>query len=53
MLRSANEQEDRVRSYRLGVNGYVLKPIYFAWFQKTVGQLGLYRASIDRAPRPD
>jgi len=42
MLTSSNEQEDLVRSYSLGVNSYVRKPIEFGEFSKTVADLGLY-----------
>lgn len=52
MLTSSDEQEDLLRSYALGVNSYVRKPIDFAQFQDTVGQIGLYWALINRLPQP-
>jgi CheY-like chemotaxis protein len=51
MLTSSDEQEDLLTSYQLGVNSYVRKPIDFARFQETVGQLGLYWTLINRVPR--
>jgi CheY-like chemotaxis protein len=42
MLTSSSEQEDLIRSYDLGVNSYVRKPIEFGEFSKTVADLGLY-----------
>lgn len=53
ILTSSDEQEDLLRSYSLGVNSYVRKPIDFLQFQNTVGQLGLYWALINRLPRPE
>ncbi len=53
ILTSSDEQEDLLRSYELGVNSYVRKPIDFTQFQDTVGQLGLYWALINRLPRPE
>lgn len=42
MLTSSEEHEDVTRSYALGVNSYVRKPIDFAKFSETVVQLGFY-----------
>jgi len=42
ILTSSDEHEDLLRSYGLGVNSYVRKPIEFAQFSKTVADLGLY-----------
>jgi two-component system response regulator len=53
ILTSSDEQEDLLRSYRLGANSYVRKPIDFGQFQDTVGQLGLYWALVNRVPRPE
>jgi len=51
MLTSSDEQEDLVRSYKLGVNSYVRKPIDFIKFQEVIGHLGLYWTLINRMPR--
>ena len=41
-LTSSVEEQDRIRSYRLGVNSYVRKPVDFVQFMEAVRQLGLY-----------
>lgn len=42
ILTSSREQEDIVRSYDLGANSYVRKPVAFDSFAEAVRQLGLY-----------
>lgn len=42
ILTSSKEQEDVVRSYDLGANSYVRKPVDFAQFLGAAQQLGLY-----------
>jgi len=42
ILTSSKEQDDLVRSYTLGVNSYVRKPVDFNEFVAAVQQLGLY-----------
>jgi two-component system response regulator len=42
ILTSSKEQDDLVRSYTLGVNSYVRKPVDFNEFVAVVQQLGLY-----------
>ena len=53
MLTSSDEQEDLLKSYQLGVNSYVRKPIDFTLFQDMVAQIGLYWALINRIPQSD
>jgi CheY-like chemotaxis protein len=50
ILTSSDEQEDLLRSYNLGVNSYVRKPINFNQFQEIIGQVGLYWSLINRVP---
>lgn len=52
ILTSSDEQEDIVRSYRLGVNSYVRKPVDFGRFSTKVAQLGLYWTLINQ-PFPE
>ncbi len=42
MLTTSNEQDDIVRSYMLGANSYVRKPVDYTQFMQTVQQLGMY-----------
>ena len=42
MLTSSREEQDVVRSYRLGINAYVVKPVDFHAFIEAVKQLGAF-----------
>src|SRR5712691_10853024 len=42
IITSSAEERDRVESYQLGVNSYVVKPIGFEDFMKTITDLGFY-----------
>jgi two-component system response regulator len=42
VLTSSVEEQDLIRSYSLGANSYVRKPVDFAQFMEAVRQLGLY-----------
>jgi two-component system response regulator len=42
ILTSSNEEEDRLKGYKLGANSYVRKPVGFNEFADAVRQLGLY-----------
>ncbi|HLP40228.1 MAG TPA: response regulator [Fibrobacteria bacterium] len=50
VLTSSKEEQDLVRSYALGTNSYVRKPIDFDEFTKAVGFLGLYWLLINESP---
>ena len=50
MLTSSREEQDLVRSYDLGVNAYVVKPVAFAAFMDAVRQLGGFWAVINEPP---
>jgi CheY-like chemotaxis protein len=51
VLTSSNEEHDLVRSYGLGANSYVRKPVDFVQFADAVQQLGLYWLVINQ-PAP-
>jgi two-component system response regulator len=42
VLTSSSEDEDMLKSYQLGANSYVRKPVEFAAFVNAVSQLGIY-----------
>jgi two-component system response regulator len=50
VLTSSTEERDLLRSYDLGVNSYIQKPVDFAQFRTTVKQLGLYWLITNQAP---
>jgi CheY-like chemotaxis protein len=51
MLTSSNEEKDVIRSYNLGVNAYVVKPVDFDEFAAAIRQLGLFWAITNRPPQ--
>ena len=50
MLTSSDEQEDMVKSYDLGANSYVRKPVEFDKFTEAVSKLGLYWLLVNEPP---
>jgi CheY-like chemotaxis protein len=50
MLTSSREEIDLVRSYQLGVNAYVVKPVDFAGFLDAVKQTGVFWAIFNETP---
>ena len=50
ILTSSDEEQDKMRSYDLGVNSYVRKPVDFKDFSEAVERLGLYWVLINQAP---
>ena len=50
MLTSSREEQDLLRSYDLGVNAYVVKPVAFTAFMDAVRQLGGFWAVINEPP---
>jgi two-component system, response regulator len=48
MVTSSGEECDRVESYNLGVNSYVVKPIAFDAFARTIADLGFYWLVVNR-----
>jgi two-component system, response regulator len=50
VLTSSAEERDRVESYKLGVNSYIVKPVEFDNFAKVVSQIGFYWVLLNRPP---
>ena len=54
-LTSCGEEADLVKSYQLGVNSYIQKPVDFVQFRETVRHLGLFWMVVNEpspAPAP-
>jgi len=52
VLTSSREAPDIARSYELGVNSYIVKPVNFDNFSAAVAQLGLYWLLLNQPPEP-
>ncbi len=52
VMTSSREEHDLVKSYDLGVNAYVVKPVRFQEFVEAVRQLGAFWAVLN-VPPPD
>lgn len=50
MVTSSREEQDLVRSYELGVNAYVVKPVDFQQFVASIKQIGFFWAVINEPP---
>ena len=52
MLTSSREESDLVRSYELGVNAFVVKPVGFREFFDAIQDLGVFWAILNEPPPP-
>ena len=50
ILTSSDEEADMIRSYQLGANSYVRKPVDFVEFARAVSELGLYWLLLNELP---
>jgi CheY-like chemotaxis protein len=50
MLTASKEQTDVARSYSLGVNAYVVKPLGFSEFLDAIRDLGIFWAVLNEPP---
>jgi len=50
MLTSSREEVDLIKSYQLGVNAYVVKPVGFQEFVDAIRQTGMFWAVINEPP---
>ncbi|MBB1604563.1 response regulator [Variovorax sp. UMC13] len=50
MLTSSQEEADVLKSYQLGVNAYVVKPVAFDRFVSAIADLGVFWAVLNEPP---
>jgi CheY-like chemotaxis protein len=50
VLTSSHEERDKMRSYKFGVNAYVVKPVDFHEFVNAVKELGVFWAVVNEPP---
>ena len=50
MLTSSREEQDLAKSYNLGTNAYVVKPVDFSDFVEAIRKLGLFWAVVNQPP---
>ena len=50
MLTSSREEQDLLRSYALGVNAFVVKPVEFREFVDAIADLGIFWAVLNEPP---
>jgi CheY-like chemotaxis protein len=52
ILTASREEQDLIRSYQLGVNSYIQKPVDFEQFRETVKQASLFWLVVNQMPPP-
>jgi len=50
VLTSSAEEKDRLKSYKLGVNSYIVKPVEFDKFAEVVSEIGFYWVLLNKPP---
>jgi two-component system response regulator len=51
VMTASQEEKDVIRSYELGVNSYIVKPVDFAQFTEAVRSLGMYWLLLNHPPK--
>lgn len=52
VLTSSTEERDRLASYDLGANSFIVKPVEFDSFSRAIAEVGLYWMVLNRPPHP-
>jgi CheY-like chemotaxis protein len=52
VLTSSAQERDRLQTYSLGANSYIVKPVDFEQFMDAARQIGMYWLMLNAAP-PD
>lgn len=50
VMTSSKEEKDVIESYKLGVNSYIVKPVDFDKFTKSVKEIGFYWLLVNTPP---
>ena len=50
ILTTSSEDKDRIESYKLGVNSYIVKPVEFESFANVVSEIGFYWILLNKPP---
>jgi CheY-like chemotaxis protein len=50
ILTASREEKDLLKSYKLGVNAYVVKPVAFKDFIVAIQELGMFWALLNEPP---
>ena len=50
VMTSSKEERDIIETYKLGVNSYIVKPVDFDKFTKSVKEIGFYWLLVNHAP---
>ncbi len=51
VLTSSDQEKDMIKSYKLGVNSYIQKPVDFNQFIEAVKTIGMYWLLLNQLPR--
>jgi len=51
VMTSSREEQDIIKSYSLGVNAYVVKPVGFDKFSRAVAELGMFWILVNESPK--